>query len=80
MKNLKDYLTEKNFWRKHAGKAPFNINCLTQADIDTLKGELECDMSPENVYCDGEISNAEGDRRYRRLVKIKNELAHARGY
>ena len=31
--------------------------------------QLYCAMSPENVCCDGEISRAEANRRYRALVK-----------
>jgi len=31
--------------------------------------ELLNQLSPENLHCDGEISNAEADRKYTRLIK-----------
>lgn len=30
---------------------------------------LSCQLSPENLHCDGEISQAEASRKYRRLMK-----------
>ena len=30
---------------------------------------LDCALSPENLHCDGEISVAEANRKYRRLMK-----------
>jgi hypothetical protein len=37
-------------------------------------------LSPENLYCDGEISRAEAGRRYKRIVKRWRELEEAVGY
>jgi hypothetical protein len=31
--------------------------------------DLSCQLSPENLYCDGEISKAEANRKYARLMK-----------
>lgn len=30
---------------------------------------LTCALSPENLHCDGEITRAEADRKYRRLMR-----------
>ena len=31
--------------------------------------ELTCRLSPENLHCDGEISRAQANRRYREIMK-----------
>ena len=31
--------------------------------------DLVCALSPENLHCDGEISNAQAQVKYRRLMK-----------
>lgn len=31
--------------------------------------DLACQLSPENLSCDGEISKSEADREYRKLMK-----------
>jgi len=31
--------------------------------------QLACELSPENLHCDGEISRAEANREYKRLMK-----------
>ena len=35
---------------------------------------LACRLSPENLHCDGEISKAEAQRKYRILMKQWREL------
>ena len=36
--------------------------------------ELSSSLSPENLHCDGEISNAEANRKYNRLMKEWHKL------
>lgn len=36
--------------------------------------EIECDLSPENLFCDGEISQARGRARGRALIKRQRAL------
>jgi hypothetical protein len=43
-------------------------NDLTATEILALT-VLSCALSPENLYCDGEISHAEAQRKYTRLMK-----------
>lgn len=42
---------------------------------------LSCDLSPENLHCDGEISNREAARRYRRIMQkwrtLESEIGRA---
>jgi len=36
--------------------------------------DIECALSPENLHCDGEASSEEANRKYRYLIKLKQEL------
>jgi len=42
--------------------------------------DLACRLSPENLHCDGEISNAEANRKYRKLMRqwraLEKEVGH----
>lgn len=35
---------------------------------------LTCRLSPENLHCDGEVSQAEANRRYKQIMKEWREL------
>ena len=72
MKNLKAYVDNKNQWNAIFGMAPMDINNdMHRVQIaQTLDGEL----SPENLHCDGEISQAEEMRKLRKLNKVCAEL------
>lgn len=41
--------------------------------IRDLQG-IECALSPENLHCDGEISNDEAERKYVQLMKERKAL------
>ena len=72
MKNLKAYVDNKNQWNAIFGMAPMDINNdMHRVQIaQTLDGEL----SPENLHCDGEISQAKAMRKLRKLNKVCAEL------
>ena len=72
MKNLKAYVDQKNQWNAIFGMAPMDINNdMHRVQIaQTLDGEL----SPENLHCDGEISQAEAMRKLRKLNAVCAEL------
>ncbi len=72
MKNLKDYVDQRNSWNAIFGGKGLDIN--NAADRKQIAGCIDADLSPENLHCDGEISQAEAQRKYRRLVKVANEL------
>ena len=40
---------------------------------------LACDLSPENLHCDGEISRAQAQVKYRKLMKEWGKLEAAVG-
>lgn len=66
MKHLEQYLERVNFWRVNGEKKPaYTIATLTRADAERIMESLECDLSPENLSCDGELSRTEQTKRFR---------------
>lgn len=74
MKNLKQYVEQKNRWSVLLGKAPLDVNKLTAAEAHWLRDSIECDLSPENLTCDGELRGMELRRKQRMLTGARDEL------
>jgi hypothetical protein len=72
MKALTAYIEQKNKWNA--------IFKGEQYEIKTAKGRqrvadsLDCDLSPENLTCDGELPRAEVARRYKALREAAVQL------
>ena len=64
-RQLQSYLDQQNLWRTHENKAPLEIHTLTVVQAQTLMESLECNLSPENLSCDGELSRAQVNARFR---------------
>ena len=80
MKALQQYLdTRVNFFRKFRNEAPMTLP-LSAANIAVLTDDLACDLSPENLNCDGEISRAEAQRRYNFYMRVVRDLERAAGH
>ena len=69
---LQKYIDQKNKWnRLFKGK---------EYEIQTNKGRqevadcLDCDLSPENLSCDGELSRSQVQVKYRQLTQAAKEL------
>jgi hypothetical protein len=73
MQNLKNFIDDNNRWIALFGKANMTFP-LTQQDADDLARTLDSKLSPENLHCDGEISAAEAQRKYRFLATVCSEL------
>ena len=73
MKNLQAYIDQKNTWGKFFNSTPITFP-LTQAEVNSLASGLDSELSPENLHCDGEISQAEAMRKLRKLNKVCAEL------
>ena len=73
MRNLEKFIKEQNAWTAFFGSAPITFP-LTQAAADQVARTLDAKLSPENLHCDGEISVAEADRKYRFYAKVYREL------
>jgi len=73
MKTLKQYINDNNRWIAIFGNPQMSFP-LSQKDVDELAQTLDSNLSPENLHCDGEISVAEANRKYRFYATVAAEL------
>lgn len=73
MQNLNKFIKDQNAWTAFFGSAPVTFP-LTQAAADQVARTLDAKLSPENLHCDGEITIAEAERKYRYLSTVAREL------
>ena len=74
MKNLQDYIDNRNSWNSFFPGNKTITFPLSQKTVDDLARSLDGDLSPENLHCDGEISNAEAQRKYNYYGRVIKEL------
>ena len=74
MKNLQDYIDNRNSWNSFFPNSTVLSFPLTQKNVDDLARSLDSDLSPENLHCDGEISHAEAERKYQFYGKVIKDL------
>ena len=51
-----------------------DVNNINQQIADRIFDSLDCDLSPENLYCDGEISVAAARRKAKLFYGAGDEL------
>jgi hypothetical protein len=73
MQNLKNFIQDNNRWILLISRTAMTFP-LSQADVDSLARSLDSKLSPENLYCDGEISRAEANRKHKYLTRVAQEL------
>ena len=73
MKNLKAYVESKNQWNALFGTAPMTFP-LSQSNANSLMDSIACELSPENLGCDGELSSRQVRAKARELHAVKAEL------
>lgn len=69
---LKAYVGERNFMAELFKKPA--IDLTKKADLLSLLEQIECDLSPENLTCDGELSRSAVNAKYRRLMGAQAEV------
>ena len=74
MKNLTHYIDNRNQWNSFFPSNKTITFPLTQKNVDGLARSLDSDLSPENLHCDGEISQAEAQRKYNYYGRVIKEL------
>lgn len=79
MNNLTAYVNRINHWLKWVDKTPLNVHALSPEDHKYLRERLECDLSPENLSCDGELSRVDVARKRSFLTACQRELAKLGG-
>lgn len=55
---LVEYVNRQNFTRSLFNQPLFNVANLSPKEARELVDCLECDLSPENLCCDGELRGA----------------------
>jgi hypothetical protein len=78
--NLRTYVENRiNYWRRLSNQREMTFP-LSHNDAKEIIHTLECDLSPENLHCDGEISNAEAQEKYDYYMRVHEELGEEIGY
>lgn len=72
MKELKEFVDRENKWASIFGNKPLSLQSAT--DRKKIASSIDCALSPENLHCDGEISAAEANRKFRFLTKAAEQL------
>ena len=76
MKALQKYVDDKNkymsLFRGQRTEALYEIN--TANGRKRVAESIDCELSPENLSCDGELPRAEVNRRYRALTSAAQDL------
>ena len=71
---LKHFVEQKNAMRKIFKQEPlFDVDALTEENLTELLGDLENELSPENLCCDGELSGQALMKKSRYLNGAKQE-------
>ena len=72
--NLAKYIADHNRWAQFFKQAPIHLEFMTRGAKKELEQRIECDLSPENLCCDGEASPAYVRQRGTFLRKVQREL------
>lgn len=70
--NLEQYVESKNRWRRIFGEPELTL--LGANDRKIIADMIECDLSPENLTCDGEADPAYVRKQHAFLIRCAQEL------
>ena len=74
MQNLTQYISKINTIRTLFNKKNIDLNSLSDSDISAIKSNLESDLSPENLFADGEISRQQAQQKELFFKNVLKEL------
>jgi hypothetical protein len=74
MKNLKEFIDRNNSFVEWTKEKYIDINNMSVEDVETIAKRINSAFSPENLFCDGEISRTEAQAKYNNLVKAVKQL------
>lgn len=79
--NLIHYIVQQNRGKKFNDESlvPGLVSSFQDKHIQYLTEKLSSDLSPEDLHCDGEISNEEAQERYQYYMAVHSELEKATG-
>lgn len=72
MKALAKFIEQKNHWNSFFNGEQYEI--ATAAGRQRVADMIDAALSPENLTCDGELSQAEVYRRYKELITAARQL------
>jgi hypothetical protein len=72
MSALTAYVDTRNAFAGLFGRKQLSLQ--NSADRQAIADMIDSALSPENLSCDGELSRAEVNRRYRDLVTVAKQL------
>jgi len=73
MKNLKKYIDDQNGWNSIFGKPTVSFP-LSQKDVDNIGANVDSDLSPEHLTCDGELDYKEAIKKGNYLNDVLDDL------
>lgn len=71
MKELNEFVARENKWAQIFGNT---VEIKTAKGRKDVANRIDCALSPENLHCDGEISRAEANRKFKFLTKAAEQL------
>jgi hypothetical protein len=72
MSNLTAYVDRKNSFAQLFGGRQLSLQ--NAKDRQAIAASVECELSPENLTCDGELSPAQTRARHKQLIAVAKEL------
>ena len=72
MSVLTDYVEQKNRWTSIFGNPPLSL--AIAKDRQKIADYIDSELSPENLTCDGELSRAAVQRKYKQLTTAAQQL------
>ena len=69
---IEQYVERKNAFAKLFGTKPLSL--LNAKDRQAIADSIDCELSPENLTCDGELSRSQVNARYQFLTRAAAEL------
>ena len=72
MRSLQAYVESKNKWRAIFNNGPWSLDSAT--DRQRIAEAIDCELSPENLTCDGELSHTQVQARYNQLTTAAKQL------
>ena len=72
MKELKEFVERENKWSAIFGSPALNLN--SAADRQRIASKIDSSLSPENLTCDGELTRAQVNAKFRFLTRAAEQL------
>jgi hypothetical protein len=72
IRTLEAFVERENNWERLFKQTPLSL--MNAKDRQRIADKIDAQLSPENLSCDGELSRAQTNARYRELTRCAEEL------